>query len=393
MSALLLQKFAVQANLKVKIQVFEGRDFNLPGPQGCNKCAGILSSNLISHLENLGLTIPSELVQSEIHTYILHFPQFELKIQNPNPALPILSVYRGSGPRLGEPAYPMSFDDWLLAHAQAGGAEIVHQRIQSILPGDRPVLQTRDAQIEADLVIVATGVNSSSPLSSGWGYHPPQTAVMAQDELVLPFQMSDSSVHIFFDEPQGLIFGALIAKGRYANVSLLGNKLPAHAVDIFLKKAVPESLYNPASKMLCGCAPKIAVSPAKRFFSDRMVVVGDAAVTRLYKDGIGAAFLGAAAAARTAVQRGVSRNDFAAGYLPVCRQIALDNHFGRLLFRAWGMLRGNPQLFRIWQNIILKEISYPPERRMHTNTLWHMFTGDQTYAKIFWSVAGNFFRW
>ena len=205
---------------------------------------------------------------------------------------------------------------------------------------------------------------------------------MAQDEVPITNGMLDNSVHIYFDHPPGLIFGGLIPKGRYANISLLGRKLPPTAMKDFLEGTNLISLF-PTGARLCGCAPQVAVSPAARYYADRLAVVGDAAVTRLYKDGIGAAFITAEAAARTAIQRGVSRQDFARGYGPTCRRIAYDNLFGRLLFRLGDLVRQSPVLLDSWQQTILREAALPPGEQNHTRALWSMFTGDETYRKIF----------
>jgi hypothetical protein len=126
------------------------------------------------------------------------------------------------------------------------------------------------------------------------------------------------------------------------------------------------------------------IGPAHRYYADRLVVVGDAAVTRLYKDGIGAASLTAAAAARTAVARGVAAADFAAGYLPVARRVVADNHYGRLCFALWNLTRRTPPLLRAWRRAIEQEQSQPPDQRLHMRVLWGMFTGDMSYRRIFW---------
>jgi len=51
----------------------------------------------------------------------------------------------------------------------------------------------------------------------------------------------------------------------------------------------------------CHCAPRINVTGAVHPYADRMVFIGDAAVSRLYKDGIGAAYRAAKYAAAAAV--------------------------------------------------------------------------------------------
>jgi hypothetical protein len=207
---------------------------------------------------------------------------------------------------------------------------------------------------------------------------------MAQDEIHLPNGMLDKSVHIFFENPPGLIFGALIPKGRYANLSLLGHRLPSDAVNQFLNAHGLKVLIPEVTTLLCGCTPSVAVSTAKGFFADRLVVVGDAAVTRLYKDGIGSAFITAEAAARTAILRGVSRQDFSVGYQPVCLRIATDNSYGRLLFRLWSLTYHTPLLRKVWTQTVINEVNQLVDNHIHTRVLWGIFTGDESYRLLFW---------
>jgi flavin-dependent dehydrogenase len=395
-TALHLIRFAAEARLELEVTILEPRDFSRPGPDGCNKCAGILSSSFIQNLERLGLSLPPEVIQSELDAYILHLGGIELPLYRPDPQRRIVSVYRGSGPRLGNPPSPHSFDNWLLEQAQSHGANLQRSRAQVIQPGIRPIVSTNQEDIEADLVVLATGVNSRSPLDPYWGYRPPPTEIMAQDEVPFPSGMLTENVHIFFDHPPGLIFGGLIPKDRYANISLLGRGLSPDAVSDFLEGHGLISLIPEGVVSLCGCTPRVAVASATGYYDDRLVVVGDAAVTRLYKDGIGAAFITAEAAARTAIQRGISRRDFADGYRPVCRQIATDNLYGRLLFRLWEVTRRSRFLHQAWMRSILEEIGQPngdgqpggfgqPSRnRLHQRVLWGMFTGDESYRQLFW---------
>ena len=51
----------------------------------------------------------------------------------------------------------------------------------------------------------------------------------------------------------------------------------------------------------CHCAPKINLREAEHPFLDRVVLIGDCGATRLYKDGIGAAYRTAKASAATAI--------------------------------------------------------------------------------------------
>lgn len=382
--ALHLLRFAAEARLDLEVIILEPRDFYRPGAGGCNKCAGILSSTLVRHLESLELSLPPALIQSELNTYVLHLGKSELPVCQPDPTRRIFSIYRGSGPRLGSSPFPVSFDGWLLAQAQARGAKFQRGHAWTILPGQRPTVCTSHENIEADLVVVATGVNSRTPLDPAWGYRPPRSEIMAQDEVFLSNKVLDNQVHIYFDDTPGLIFGAVVPKGRYINLSLLGHGLATDAVPSFLNGHDLATQFPDDTHRLCGCRPRIAVSSALRYYADRMVVVGDAAVTRLYKDGIGAAFITAEAAARTAIQRGITCRDFAVGYRPVCQRIANDNVYGQLFFRLWVFTHHTPLLLKTWQRAVLEETRSSCEPYVVRRVLWNIFTGDETYRKTFW---------
>jgi flavin-dependent dehydrogenase len=383
-TALHLLRFAAEAGLKLNILILEPRDFNRPGPGGCNKCAGILSSRLGSSLEMLDLHLPPEVIQAALDSYVLHLGSEALNLNRPDARRRIISVYRGGGPRLGDAPYPHSFDAWLLEQTQRRGAEVQRTRARFVRRGKKPLVVTAYDSVEADLVVVASGVNSRAPLDADWGYHPPQTAIMAQDEVSFSGSLLGDGIHIFFDHPPGLVFGGIVPKGRYVNISLLGKGLSPDAVADFLEGQGLASLFPEGAAMLCGCTPRVAISPARGVSADRLVVVGDAAVTRLYKDGIGAAFITAEAAARTAIQRGVSHRDFLVGYHPICRRIMADNRYGRLLFRLWAFTRRSPWLLAIWRHALLAEVDLPSEERVYARMLWGMFTGDESYRQIFW---------
>ena len=85
---------------------------------------------------------------------------------------------------------------------------------------------------------------------------------MAQDEVVRPENWLSDEVNAYFQRPPGLNFGAIIPKGRFLNISLLGKGFTRDSVDEFITaQNLTETLqYDPSSSM-CGCNPRIAVSP------------------------------------------------------------------------------------------------------------------------------------
>lgn len=384
-AALHLLHQARQRGLDLEIQIYEPRDFSRPGPAGCNRCAGVLSSRLVRGLETLDITLPPEIIQSEIHAYTIHLDGETITLRQPDERRRILSIYRGGGPARGTTAPPASFDAFLLKEACARGAQHIPQRVHRVhLQDGIPVLHSREGQTAVDFLVVAIGINSRSPLDEAFGYRPPPCEQMMQDEVTLPANWASGEVHAWFPPPEWLTFGALIPKGRYLNISLLGKHIPRQGINEFLERINLDGIGEGAR--LCGCKPRIATGPAKGYYGDRWVVVGDAAASRLYKDGIGAAFYGTQVAMRTAIEHGIHRQAFHRVYHPHCRQVTLDNHYGRLLYALWHLtLRFRP-LRQAWLRAVLAERHLPPQQRTHERVLWGMLTGDEPYRALFFQA-------
>lgn len=381
-AALHLLHLAQKRNLQLRVLIFEPRNFSKPGPAGCNRCAGILSSRLIRSLGELDLSLPGEVIQSDLNAYAIHLDGDLVRIERPDPKRQIVSVYRGGGPRLFQGESLASFDHFLLKQACARGAEHIPARIRKITWENQPVLHTTQEDYLADLMILATGVNSHPLLASEIGYLFPQTRVMAQDEFLQPQDWRKDQVNIYFGSPPGILFGALIPKGKYINVSLLGNRMDKDSIDVFMKAQELDRIFPLNSNRLCGCTPRLAVHPSRRYFGPQWVAVGDAAVTRLYKDGIGSAFFTSRTAMQVAMTSGISKQAFQNSYAPYCHKIKLDNQVGRLLFGLWSFTTHSPRLIKAWKQTLLREKNAPPEQQIHMRILWGMFTGDEMYTDL-----------
>lgn len=324
------------------------------------------------------------MIQAELQHYTLHLDGEAIHLDRPDPNRRIVSVYRGGGPRMLEGPPQAGFDHYLLQQALARGATHVQSRVKLVTWEGGPVVQTRSESFPADLLVLATGINSKSPLDPVFGYQPPHTEIMAQDEVLRPAGWPPDEVNAYFQRPKGLSFGAIIPKGNFLNISLLGKGFTRDSVDEFIvAQNLTDELHYLPSSSLCGCNPRIAVSSARRYYGDRWVAVGDAAATRLYKDGIGSAYLTTKQAMTTAVERGISRADFGSNYASLCRSITRDNIYGFLLFRLWNFVLGTPRLLHAWQKAIQGEASLPPRERQHMRVLWGMLTGDEPYRRLF----------
>jgi flavin-dependent dehydrogenase len=383
-----LLKEARAIGLPLEVTLFERKHFGLPGPAGCNMCAGILSSRVVKGLQVLGLTIPPSVIMGRLRRYVLHWRQTTVAIEQPDAARQILSVFRGAGPKRGVLPPEASFDTFLLSQAEAVGATLVPERVLEVTfpPGEPAEVRTAHMQAPFDLVVLAGGVNARPPTLFGTNYQKPPTITMAQDEIRLNQPTDPGTVHVYCDQPYGLLFGGLVPKGEYVSVSLLGHGLPGRSLEPFLAALRERGVLAGEPERLCGCRPRIAIGPASGYYDDRFVAVGDAAVTRLYKDGIGSALHTAQSAAYVALEHGIAAGDFERHYRPVVRAIERDNRYGNLLFRVWEQAKGQGILSTLGQRTLMAEAQLAPDWRVHSSLLWYMFTGDAPYRSTMFGL-------
>ncbi|RME85111.1 MAG: hypothetical protein D6775_03700 [Caldilineae bacterium] len=379
--------FARQLGLRLTVTIFEPRDFSRTGPWGCNMCAGLIPVRVLRELAETGIHVPPYVIRERISHYTLHTAAGQIRLPQPDPDGDVVSVYRGGGPRCG-PAWPhpISFDGFLLNTARSWGAEIIPQRVISVSLSPRPVVETPEKRFPADLVVLAAGVNRRAIDFTDLRYQPPPRQQMAQTEICLGTEgvqrALGESVHIFLPRDGSLRFGTLVPKGPCINVSLLGDQLPQGTIARFLRLPDVAAFLPPDVPRACGCRPRIAVGPARPLFADRFVAVGDAGITRLYKNGIGTALRTARQAAYTAIFDGINAGDFAAGYGPLCREIAWDNRAGRFLFAFTHIFQHYGWLTLPHLRSIAGEQALPPAERFHSRLLWGMFTGTHPYRKL-----------
>ena len=133
----------------------------------------------------------------------------------------------------------------------------------------------------------------------------------------------------------------------------------------------------------CHCSPKICVRGATQPFADRVVLVGDCGVTRLYKDGIGAAYRTSKAAAVTAVFEGVSEEDFKRKYWPACQYLSRDNQIGQIVFGVTRLIQKSRSLRRGVRRMVTEEQQKGGDERRMSMVLWDTFTGSAPYRSVF----------
>ncbi len=393
------------AGRQIAVDIYEPRDFMQPGAKGCNGCAGIVSERLMQMLVEDGIDLPPAVVQRNIDSYVIHLDAGSARIAPPRQATPIASLHRGAGPRELRGRAWIGLDAYVLELAAQRGARVLRQRVNHVAWVDgRPAVGAEpDALTRYDLLAVTTGVNSALlKLFSEVvpGYQPPQTSKTYIREYFLGAATVDATlgnaIQVFLLDIPGLEFGMLIPKGEYITVCLLGEEMESDLMQQFL--AAPEvRRCLPCAPLLekpsCQCAPRINVLGARQPYGDRVVFIGDAASTRLYKDGIGSAYRTAKAAAAAAVQHGVSAEDFRRHYLPACQAIEHDNQAGRLIFAVVSQLRRHRFARNTILQMILDEQGNPGAPRPMSAVQWDMYTGSGSYWQILLKMMRPSFVW
>jgi flavin-dependent dehydrogenase len=317
----------------------------------------------------------------------------DVAIESPVHERRIAALYRGNGPREGCDAELDSFDGYLQDMVVGLGANIVPELITGVESRDNhPFLKYGDGKGKPyDLVAMAAGVNSNiiNMLNDLPGdYEPPRTTrgyiceFRSTKEEIL--RILGRAVHVFLLDIPRFEFAAIIPKGQFVTVVMVGDNLDQELVHAFLNDPVVRRTFpTNATPCVCSCSPLINLGARKRPYGDRVVMVGDSGITRLYKDGIGAAFRTGKAAATAAIFNGVSARDFEKHYWPTCKRIVNDNRVGKVMFATNAIMKNS----RITREAMLRMAQKEQEKeqaRPHMSTLlWNMFTGSAPYVEMF----------
>lgn len=390
-----LLQMAERVGVELGVDMYEPRSFAQPGPVGCNMCGGIISETLVQNLAVDGVNLPPSVVQRGIDSYVLHMDVGSVRIATPAHEMRIGAVHRGGGPRDLTEMKWQSFDQHLQALALDHGARLVGTRVDEVTREDgHPVLRGRDGTAERyDLVAIAAGVNTSILKTFeglGIGYERPKVTKTLIREYYLGEEVINAhlgtSMHVFLLGIPRLEFAAMIPKGDYVTMCLLGEDIDNALGDAFADAPEVRAVMPPGwrpDERSCQCLPHINIHGVEKPFADRIVFIGDSGVTRLYKDGIGAAYRTAKAAARVAVFEGVSEEAFRAHYLPVCRSIMSDNRMGGLAFVFTRVARRVRPLRRLILRETRREQGAEDRPKRLSSILWDMFSGSAPYGDIF----------
>lgn len=387
-------QMAARTGMHLSVDIFERRDYSTFGPVGCNMCGGVINESLVQSLSVEGIDLPAGVVQRGIDSFYFHSEKETVGLYAPFRQMRIATVYRGSGPKGAEGLQWRSFDGYLLELATKMGANLIRDRVTDIvIEAGRPRVATDGVLSDAyDLVVGAIGVNSPSLElfeKVCQGYQRPGTRKTSNLEFKLGSEHITghlgNAMHAFLLDLPKLDFAAIIPKGDYATMCLIGDNINNEFVNGFVRNRVVSEYLSSADDRTaaCRCVPLASLGNSVRPFGDRMVLLGDCGMARLNKDGIGSAYRVAKVAAATALFSGVSAGSFRNGYWPVCKAIAADNRFGRLIFGVVAIIKKSPLLTRAVMHMARDEQRKVGGKRRMSMVLWDMFTGSAPYREVF----------
>jgi flavin-dependent dehydrogenase len=248
-----LLSMAKQIDLKISVDIYEPRDFNIPGPLGCNMCGGVLYESLVQSLAMEGINLPTTVVQRGMEYNMLHLDSGNALIRTPQREKRIAATFRGIGPRGMMEVKGGSLDRYLLEAALEQGAHHIQSRVEEVCWGSTPDTgSATDKRVEVkahgrefrlyEFVAVSAGVNTAllkQFVSMDFGYQPPQTTKLVVREYFLGEETVSRNFgpvfHAFLLDIPGLDYGAIIPKGEYVTVCLLSShkELHADAMELF----------------------------------------------------------------------------------------------------------------------------------------------------------------
>ena len=397
-------ELADRIGTELQLDIIEAKNFLNLGPVGCNHCGGIISESLVQLLSTEGINLPSGVVNRGIDSYVMHTDDRNVEIETPLHEKRIASVFRGSGPLGSKTTEWSSFDKYLQDLCVEKGANLIIDKVVDVAyQKGKPVVKTKNGlENEYDLVVAAMGLDNKSLSilkNANTKFQPPNTTKTYIREIHLGKELISehfgNSMHVFLMDIPNLEFGALIPKGHYVTLVLLGKEIGKDLVQSFLSSpqvinCFPKD-YDLSKVPYCQCYPKINTHTAKYMYGDRFVAIGDSATSKLYKNGIGAAYITAKAAATTAIFNGVSSSNFEKNYLPACRSLHFDNLIGKIVFLVTKLIKTNLFLKRGVIKTVIKEQSKSGDKRNMSTVLWDTFTGSAPYKEIFFrSIKPSF---
>ena len=350
--AIKLLQGADARGLRLRVLIFEGKDFNVHA----NQCVGVLSPPVEEVLaRELDVHLPPTLIKRQIFGYRLHGTRENV-------------LLTGHGAHAGEPGHGRAtyaverahFDRYLLDRARELGAQVIASRvtgIEFVREGqlDEARVYSESLYEKADVVVGAFGLDEAmlsvfeevTQTGGDGGFQRPSKwlkSYLTTIEATARFQTEKLGhiVHAFLlpSRCPRIEFGAITPKGDHILVNIAGEHVSSCDLDLFLQMPEVQQLlpsFDPGS--INYYEGRFPSAPARGSYGHRYALVGDATGwLRPFKGkGINTAIITGVRAAETMLEHGVSKRALA-NYRRACSDLLGDYHYGVMVRQL--MLRG-----------------------------------------------------
>jgi len=384
--------------------------------KGCNFGAGGISPRLSAIMEQAGIHVPLETIRGEINRIWIHGMWKNIPLKVPK-QMKMFSVFRGSLPSKIKDKQ-RGLDAFLLGRAVEEGAKILQGEVLEIAYTDSgfPVLKTKLASgemisVPASFVAVSTGVNArtrkdyrKNPLIRSIqrinpGFVPAKLRKTIVFELKVSREILEKNLknEVYFIEYGAkklpLEHIALVPKGDYLTVTVIGKYIDRAVLPKEIKRIIKKIVELPQLERIlpdianypvaCACMPWMTVSVAKNPYAQRLAIIGDAVGSRLYKDGFFSAYLTASRLAHIILRVGQDKKTLVREYGKTVKWLAMDNRYGKLVFRLIRLSFSTPFLNRILYQTFATELKIKDKnKRPLGQVLWKIASGHADYREI-----------
>jgi flavin-dependent dehydrogenase len=310
--------------IDVEVVLFEPKQFG----HHYNQCFGVISPPILDILrDEFGIEVPQEMLLREITGYVLHSKHSSLTLRDEE------------GHEVSYALRRAEFDRLLFEEARKRGVQIQRSRVTYIeFHPEDVVIYSESGTCPADVVVGAFGLDSTlrSALRRRTGYVPPSyletvvTRIHPEDPAFL--DRFEGNIHAHIPPIRGIEFGALVPKGNHITIVVAGRRVDIKILKRFMRLPAVDAMLPPdyeVTEVFKGAFPN---GPARGFFGDRFVLIGDSAgLIRPFKGkGINSAVITGKIAGETIVRDGISAEAFAL-FQDRCAELIGDLWYGRLV--------------------------------------------------------------
>jgi flavin-dependent dehydrogenase len=365
--AMTLLKEARKKSIEVEVTLYEPKYFG----HHYNQCFGVISPPVLDILkEDFDIIVPEEMLLREITGYVLHSRLRDLYLTDEE------------GQEISHALRRVELDQLLLREARKMGVDIVRSRVTYVeFHPEDVVIYSESGCYSADVMVGAFGLDSTlrSALRKRTNYIPPSyletvvTRIHPEDPSFL--EKFEGTIHAHLPPIRGIEFGALVPKGNHITIVVAGKRVDIKILKRFMKLPAVDEMLPPSyevEEVFKGTFPN---GPAKGFFGNRFVLIGDSAgLIRPFKGkGINSAIITGKIAGETIVHEGISAEAFLS-FERRCQDLIGDRWYGR--FVRWLVV------FLSWTFSLDPIIDVASRDAILRKALFNSVSGHDTYRRI-----------